>query len=383
MSSSQDNRVIFPTESPEISGVREASHEKLAPLLITDCFENNSRDSVSSSQQLVTLFLDEQQTAGYLSLTPQIKRSPGRRGTIRYAIRSLTNTLISVPNFIRVMENYRIVMFIANNALTLLTCFLPLIILAKLFGKKVSLYYRSSDMEIEFERYGFLILPVCRLADRLLVSSSFETELFRRNEIRAEKLDLPVEIQSTDCRIITEVQPHMLVVENEPGTANLRSVIRAFSLVKRKYPRAELSIAINSSIISNINYSQTLDGLSGIRAIGYSSDSELRMLFDNVDIFVNAGVGAPRPELLAWAFDAGLPVITTDRCGTAEMIVDRESGLLIDVHNHNALADRVIDLIEHPELVATLSSRGRLQAEKRSWLGVRRHWYNHFRVLAE
>ncbi len=63
------------------------------------------------------------------------------------------------------------------------------------------------------------------------------------------------------------------------------------------------------------------------------------------------------------ALATGLPVITTRHSGLPEQVVDGENGFLVDEGDYRALAERILTVAEHPELLTSLSERSRGHVE--------------------
>ena len=80
---------------------------------------------------------------------------------------------------------------------------------------------------------------------------------------------------------------------------------------------------------------------------------------------------------------AGLPVLAAADSGQTGFIDDRCNGLIFRWNDPGALADRVIEMIETPELVSELSAMGRATADAHRWSKVSRRWMDcYFRLLS-
>ena len=73
--------------------------------------------------------------------------------------------------------------------------------------------------------------------------------------------------------------------------------------------------------------------------------------------------GTPRSVLEALAM--GLPVITTDAPGCRETVVDGENGFLVPVRESEVLSQRMLDLIEKPELKSKMGECSLLKAKEK------------------
>jgi len=69
--------------------------------------------------------------------------------------------------------------------------------------------------------------------------------------------------------------------------------------------------------------------------------------------------------VVSQALATGLPVIATRHSGLPEQVVDGENGFLVDEGDYAALAERIIILSEHPELLQGFGAAGRALVDQR------------------
>lgn len=60
----------------------------------------------------------------------------------------------------------------------------------------------------------------------------------------------------------------------------------------------------------------------------------------------------------------GLPVITTRHSGLPEQVTDGANGFLVEEGDYHALAEKILHLAEHPELLPAMSEEGRRHASR-------------------
>ena len=65
--------------------------------------------------------------------------------------------------------------------------------------------------------------------------------------------------------------------------------------------------------------------------------------------------GTPRTVLEAMAM--GRPVITTDAPGCRETVIDGQTGFLVPVRDGDAVAEKMLEFIENPGLVAEMGKK--------------------------
>ena len=91
-------------------------------------------------------------------------------------------------------------------------------------------------------------------------------------------------------------------------------------------------------------------------------------------MFLNTSSIDNMPVSIIEAFAAGLPVVTTDAGGIPYMISDRKNGHMVGVNDHEAVAERLLELVDRPEEVRRLSQIGREEVAKYTWDSVGPQW---------
>ena len=89
------------------------------------------------------------------------------------------------------------------------------------------------------------------------------------------------------------------------------------------------------------------------------------------------------PGSLLECFASGLPVVATKAGGIPFVVNDGKTGLLVDLNDHEAMAECAFRLLENPDLVERITQSGRAELEKYSWKNVRREWLNLYRELMQ
>lgn len=107
---------------------------------------------------------------------------------------------------------------------------------------------------------------------------------------------------------------------------------------------------------------------------GFLSPSQIPPHYNMADVFVCASQwNEPLARVHYEAMAAGLPIVTTDRGGNAEVVEDGINGIILDsstrsYSNPDAMADRIHYLLDHPKVASELGKNGRkLVEEKYNW----------------
>jgi glycosyltransferase involved in cell wall biosynthesis len=97
---------------------------------------------------------------------------------------------------------------------------------------------------------------------------------------------------------------------------------------------------------------------------GQVDATQKRTLFDSADVFVFPGVQQEgQPLVVIEAMAAGLPVIFTDRGCLRDTVLDGEAGLEVPINDPQQLADRILWLLDHPEVFKAMGACARKRYE--------------------
>jgi colanic acid/amylovoran biosynthesis glycosyltransferase len=106
-----------------------------------------------------------------------------------------------------------------------------------------------------------------------------------------------------------------------------------------------------------------------VRMVGPKSHDEVILFLAQSHVLIAPSVTAADgdeegiPNTLKEAMAMGLPVISTVHAGIPELVKDGVSGFLVPEHDVEALADRLMRLVDHPETWVAMGRAGRQQIE--------------------
>ena len=152
--------------------------------------------------------------------------------------------------------------------------------------------------------------------------------------------------------------------------------IQAFKLVKAKHPDAYLLMSGSGNIIDwqlsqnkDIAYLVSLMKHLKVEKDAYvnvfSLEQEMPDLYRLADIIVYPS-SADEPYGLAMleAMASGKPIVVTESGGMPEIIQNDVNGYVIPRRNHEALAEKIIWLLDNPDIGRNLGHTGRQQVEE-------------------
>ncbi|MBL1074076.1 glycosyltransferase family 4 protein [Nocardia sp. 2] len=143
---------------------------------------------------------------------------------------------------------------------------------------------------------------------------------------------------------------------------NPEGLLRAFALAVQRVPKARLVV---------VGPQPDAEYARGIRALvtelGLDEQVEFAGMVDNERLRAEITLARAvvmfsheetSPTILAQAMAAGKPVLSSRVGGIPEMVTDGENGYLVDSEDTNALAERMVTLLENQDLALRLGARG-------------------------
>lgn len=140
--------------------------------------------------------------------------------------------------------------------------------------------------------------------------------------------------------------------------------IEAAARVVARLPHARFDIVGDGPLRDDLVARAESAGLGqAMRFLGQRRD--VPDLMRRFDCFVLSSVIEGMPNALLEAMALGRPVVTTSAGGSAEVVVDGESGLVVPPRDAAALADAVCRVLSDPALAARLGANARRRVRER------------------
>lgn len=134
-------------------------------------------------------------------------------------------------------------------------------------------------------------------------------------------------------------------------------LVGAFNIVNSEIPDSSLTIVGDGEFNAG--------GNKNIKVLPWQSRENMKKLFSESAIIVAPSLYLdPFPTVNLEAMAACKPVIGTCFGGTPEIVLDNETGYLVNPYNVKELADKIIDLLKNPEKAAAFGRAGRERVEK-------------------
>lgn len=208
--------------------------------------------------------------------------------------------------------------------------------------------------------------------DRIIVTSAFVRRTFVARGVPASKIAVvPYGIDpapAPQARPVRKV-PRALFVGGCSVRKGVPYLVEAFR---------KLDVAAELRLVGRRNDAlfARIGGLPpNVQAAGPKTGIDLAHEYASADVFVLPSVEDGWGLVTNEAMNAGLPVVVTENCGSAEIVEDGVNGFVVPARDADALAARLALLLSDADLRARMGAAARATAEGRTWetYGIDRH----------
>jgi len=161
-------------------------------------------------------------------------------------------------------------------------------------------------------------------------------------------------------------------------------ILRAFADIQKEIPDAVLTVVGDGSQRNALeNLATELHLQPRATFTGRVEHEEITRHYSASDIYLNASKIDNQPLSILEAFACGLPVVTTDAGGIPDIVTDENTGFLVPVGDHKALAARALTLLDDPPIAAMMTERARVECERYTWPVVCPQWLDLYHSVAK
>jgi hypothetical protein len=128
---------------------------------------------------------------------------------IKY-VRTIATGLYYILSLLFTVPRYDVVHIFSASYYSYLFCAVPPILIAKLFGKRSILNYRSGEAEDHLQNWRLTARPIMRLTDVIVVPSGYLVDLFGRFDLPARAIYNLVELDRFSYRERRPLKPIFL-----------------------------------------------------------------------------------------------------------------------------------------------------------------------------
>lgn len=360
------------TESGSRADLRElAGNRKMRVLIIAPTLDTMlGGQAVQASRLLEKLKEEPDLEVAVQSIAPKFLP---RLQNIKY-LRTLATSLKYWFDILFKIPRYDIIHIFSAAHFSFLLAPTPAVLLAKLFGKKTILNYRSGQLEEHYANWRKTLRPTLRLFDRIVAPSDYLVDIFDKFGFKAKAVHCFIDSERFPFRERKPLRPFFLSNRLLEELYNIPCILRSFAIIQEKYADARLIVAGEGDQRENLeNLARELN-LKNVEFIGRVEQEKMPELYDSIDIYLNSPNTDNMPGSIIECYASGVPVVTTNAGGIPYISEHEKTSLMIEINDHEAMARAAVRLLEDKALAERLVKNGREYCQTFTWKKVRREW---------
>jgi glycosyltransferase involved in cell wall biosynthesis len=316
----------------------------------------------------------------FLPVNPQLPGLLGHMQKIKYVRTILTSAAYVLLLLIRI-RRYDVIHIFSASYFSFVLAPTPAILVSRMYRKATILNYHSGEALDHLERWKSAIRTM-RLVDDIVVPSRYLVDVFARFGFRAQSIFNIVDTDQFQFRKRNSVRPAFLSNRNLEPMYNVGCLLRAFAIIQRDLPEAELTIAGDGGERGRLEALALELGLQHVNWRGRVDHSRMHQLYDAADIYLNSSDIDNMPLSIIEAYASGCAVVSTDAGGIPYILKHEETGLLVPRGDFEAMASSAMRYLRDPGLAEAMVGRAREECSKYRWSVVRDQWVELYRELS-
>lgn len=292
-------------------------------------------------------------------------------------LRGIISFIIFKLRLIKTLILAQTLYIFSNSFLSFYLYTLIPVALGKLLGKKIIINFHGGAAENFFnKKINFLARWALSRTDYLTVPSGYLKDIFGKLGYNAVVVPNILDLQKFIFKERSRLSPRLIITRHLEPEYNIGMTIRAFSIIKKKYPDAALQICGSGSEESRLKKLTDELGISdAVEFLGSVPNNKIAALYSTANILLNSSNVDNLPVSILEAFACGLPVVTTKAGGIPYLVEDNKTGLLVDLNDAETMAKSVIKLLDNPDLAKKLAESAKDNLTRYSWKNVREKLY--------
>jgi len=248
--------------------------------------------------------------------------------------------------------------------------------LSRLFNKRYIPILHGGDLKKRFENSTYATEKLLKNAYHIVSPSIYyKKEVLRLGYQKVDHIPNPIFINNYQFKERTVFQPKLLWVRAFNEIYNPLMAIKAFEIILKSHPLAELCMVgpeKDTSMQACVKYAEAAK--LPIKFTGKLKKREWIHLAIDYDIFINTSNIDNSPLSVIEAMALGLPIITTNVGGMPYLIDNELNGILIPKEEPEELAKWVDWISQHPEQTTNMTQRGREKVLNLDWNKIKKDW---------
>lgn len=244
----------------------------------------------------------------------------------------------------------------------------PAVWVAWLIKKPVVINYRGGEARAFFKKSWHWIAPTINKSQSVIVPSAYLQRVFENQRVASVIVPNILDLQRFDFEDKKEREndsPHLVVTRNLEKIYGVDTVLRAFVLIKAQYSDARLTVAGSGPEEAELKALAASLGLQeSVTFSGRLEPEQIAQLYQEADVLLNASTVDNSPNSLIEALASGVPVVSSNVGGIPDLVMHRQSALLVSPKQPEAMADAALEVLADDMLKKQLVEQGKTVAAR-------------------
>jgi len=250
------------------------------------------------------------------------------------------------------------------------------VLISRLYRIKIIINYHGGKAANFLNEWKFFVRPIFKMAHLILVPSAYLHEVFKEFCIDSKVVPNIIDLKQFQFKLKKKIKPKLLVTRHLEKLYNIPCIIKAFQIVKNRFPDSILGIVGSGPEENTLKEFGRKKKLTDIKFYGFIPHNKLSEIYKKFDIFVNASNADNFPVAIMEAFASGLPIVTSAAGGIPYIVEHGKTGFMVELNNHKQLAENIIQLVENPSLALKLAQNARKECEKYTWEAIKNEHFD-------
>lgn len=249
--------------------------------------------------------------------------------------------------------------------------------LARALKIKYIPFLHGGELPKRLQRNPCLSKLIFAHAHMNVTPSHYLEEKFGEAGYRVKYIPNNIPLAHYTFKLRENASPKLLYVRALRDPYNPLMAIRVFAAVRNKLGVGELCMvgpADPAMLVKIKTLAWKMGVIQHVTFTGRLSKPEWITLSSGYDIFINTTNADNMPVSIIEAMALGFPIVSTNAGGLPYLIENGQDGLLVEIGDAEAMADKIAEIIRNPDLSAKLSQNARNKAQTFDWEIVKELW---------
>lgn len=232
--------------------------------------------------------------------------------------------------------------------------------LLKLLNKKVVVIVHGGSIPARMKKNPAKYLTSFEKADVVVAPSPFITSTLKEYKIPTELIENVVNLREYKFHYKENFRPRIFWMRTLEDIYNPEMAVRVAAILSKKYNDFFMVMAgyDMGSLAMVKQLAEELNVLDKIEFPGYISNKQKNMYAADLDIYICTNRIDNAPVSFIEMMAMGLPVVSVNVGGIPYLLQDDYNGLMVDLDDDDAMANKIISIIEQPEAGKRFAANG-------------------------